>query len=116
MTDRDSGPGPLDHDIGLEARAYAKVLEQLHSAIAGTPEEARVLQMIRSAEYEHVEVTSPDGKIEQIRITLRPDVASSIGTLLQQHAFQSLNVNVKHGKIANIVQEVTIKPQRGTDA
>ena len=109
--------GPLDDGIRRgKPTSDGEIVQQICLVVAETPEEVEVLQMIRSGEYERVEVTSPNGEIETIRTTLRPDAGSPIKMLLQQHPFQNLNLSVRDGKVVNIVQEVTIKPRRGPGA
>lgn len=81
-----------------------------------TPEEAEVLEIIRSGDFERVEVTAPDGKVETIRTTARPGAAARLEDLLTEHEYQTLTVVKKDGQVRNVVQEVTLKPQRNTRA
>ena len=103
--------GRSDDDIRLEAPGYDEVFQQLH-LVDGTPEEAEVLQMIRNGE--HVDFTWADGRMEEIRIKLWPDLDSWVQGLLKQHPFQNVKVNVKDWKVTSIAQEVIIKPRRGS--
>ncbi len=103
--------GPLDDGTRRgQPTLHGEIVQQIRLVVAETPEEVEVLQMIRSGEYERVEVTSPNGEIETIRTTLRPDAGSPIKMLLQQHPFQNLNLSVKDGEVVSISQEVTTSP------
>ena len=99
----------------VQLNAHGRGYEIMHAVRAmqrvRTPEEAMVLDMIRSKKFARVEVESPDGDVSTIRTTTRPDPATKLDQLLVE-PYQRLTVVMKDGKVVNIQQEVTTKPPK----
>lgn len=96
------------HGRGYELMRSARAMAQVR-----TPEEHLVLEKIRSREFTRVEVEMPNGEIETVRTTSRPDPGTRIEALLDT-PYQSLRLTTKDGKVVSIVQEVTTKPRRAS--
>ena len=75
-----------------------------------TAEEYRALELIRSGEFEKVEVLLKDGSISRIRTTARPEEKARITDLLQQHDYQTLTITKTGGEVVSIKQEASLKP------
>jgi len=102
----------LNDPVRLEAHGYGyEILHKIRLLAGGeTPEEAEVLQKIRSGDFDSVEVTAPNGRIEYIRTTSRPNVAARVEELLANHEYTTLTVIKKNGEVARINQEIITKP------
>jgi DNA-binding transcriptional MerR regulator len=93
----------------LHLPAHGRGYEAMHAQTARFGEFA-LLQLIRSGDFEKVEVTTGDGKVKTIRSTRRVDPRVSLDDILRQGDFQSVRVVQKDGKVVSIIQEETIKP------
>lgn len=67
--------------------------------------EAKVLDAIRSGDFEKIEVRMEDGEVQTIRRTTRPHSSTRLGQLLEAHDFQNLTVTMRDGRVATIRQE-----------
>jgi hypothetical protein len=104
--------GSLKDPVQLPEHGHGyELMRELRSSFGvRTPEEFQALQLIRSGDFESVEVVLKDGTISRIRTTARPDEKSQIADLLQQHDYQTLTVTKRNGQIVSIQQEAVIKP------
>jgi hypothetical protein len=101
---------------------HSDVLNQLRSEFGvRSAAEFNALQMIRSGDFQSVEVTAPDGEVETIRATAKPDVTERLEDLLRRHAYQTLTVITKGGRVVHMEQQITLKREeddttfKGTD-
>jgi DNA-binding transcriptional MerR regulator len=97
-------PARIPTDDGDELKKYRLQFG------ATTAEEYEVLQMVRSGEYERVEIVSPNGKIRTVKGTKRPDVSENLQDLLRRHDYQKITVTKRDGQVVNVEQEVLSKP------
>jgi len=88
------------HEIMESVRKMQQVRSQ---------EELLVLEKIRSRDFTRVEVESPDGHVNTIRTTSRPDPKTKLEKLLDE-PYQRVTLVTKGGKVVSIVQEITTKP------
>jgi DNA-binding transcriptional MerR regulator len=96
----------------VHLEAHGRGRELMHLTVgSNTPEEDEVLELIRSGDFEKVEVMVPNGVIETIKTTSRPDVTSRLESLLENHEYQTMHVHRRNGKVVSLQQEVTIKPR-----
>jgi hypothetical protein len=76
-----------------------------------THEEHEVLQIIRSGDYDRIEVVMRGGEIRTIRTDRhfsKPD-QQDIANLIQQHDYQTIRVTTRGGRIVSIDQTVPMK-------
>ena len=97
-------PGDLGKDESEDLKQY-----RLQFGTT-TAEEYEVLEMIRSGEYERIEIVTPNGKIRTVKATKRPDVSEKLQDLLRRHDYQRLTVTKRDGQVVSVEQEVLSKP------
>jgi hypothetical protein len=75
------------------------------------PDEFEVIQLIRSGDYQSVEVVTRDGTVGLTRTkSTRPDLAASMESILDEHDFETVTATKKDGKVVHVVKEVTVRP------
>ena len=77
-----------------------------------SPEEFEAIELIRSGDYESVEIVAPSGKIETLYATARVDPTADLDEIRRKHPFQTLTVKMKDGKTVSVTQQQVIKPSR----
>ena len=77
-----------------------------------TKEECEALKLIRSGDYESVEIVAPNGKIETLYATAQVDPTADLNQIRREHPFQTLTVKMKDGKTHSVTQQKVIKPSR----
>lgn len=75
-----------------------------------SPEELEAIQLIRSGDYESVEIVAPNGKIETLYATARVDPSVDLNQIRREHPFQTLTVKMKNGKTVSVTQQTVFKP------
>jgi hypothetical protein len=76
-----------------------------------TPDEFNVIQMIRSGDYESVEVVTRDGTVGLTRAkSTRPDLVRSMESILGENDFETVTATKKDGKVVHVTKEVTVRP------
>lgn len=90
-------------------RGY-EIMREMRSAFGvESASEFDVLQLIRSGDFERVEIVAPNGKIETIRTTSNPDPGADLDQIRREHPFSTLTVVQRNGKTVSIEQVATIK-------
>jgi hypothetical protein len=67
-----------------------------------SPEEFDAIELIRSGDYESVEIVAPNGKIETLYATARVDPTADLDEIRRKHPFQTLTVKMKDGKTVSV--------------
>jgi hypothetical protein len=97
--------------LPAHGRGY-EILHQLRTMFeTRTPEEHEVLQLIRSGDYDRVEVVMKGDEIRTIRTDRhfsKPDQQDLVN-LIQQHDYQTIRVTTRDGRIVSIDQTVPMK-------
>jgi hypothetical protein len=109
LVDRFLGGGGEAIRLPLHGRGY-ELLAQMAAASVLSPSERHVLGLIRSGEYESIEVILRDGDIKRIKRSKPLDVAAKVQDLIQSEDFQSLRIHVRDGQVVSLEQQVTEKP------
>lgn len=95
-------------------RGY-EILRQLRESVGiRTPEEYEVLQMIRSGDYDKIDVEMKDGEIRTIRTTQQvagPE-RQDLSRLVLEHEYQTLTLTRRDGRIVSIRRTVPRKRTR----
>lgn len=74
-----------------------------------TEEEARLINFIRTRNYERIEVKFQSGKMKIVEGIERVDVDKKIIDILKEQKFQSIEVLQKDGKVVSIVRKIKEK-------
>jgi DNA-binding transcriptional MerR regulator len=97
--------------IRAHGRGYEILREVRQKFGARTPEEFEVLQLVRSGEYDSVEIAMKDGEVRTIRTgrhVAQPD-QHDLTELLRQHDYQTIKVTTRDGRVVSIEQNVPKK-------
>ena len=98
--------------LPAHGRGY-EIMEEIGAQFGvRTPEEFEILQLIRSGDYDRIEITTRNGAVEVIRTTFHPETTARLTELLRAHDFQQLTVTKRDGKIVSVEQVATRKPGR----
>lgn len=90
-------------------RGY-EILREMRSMFGvNSPDEYRVLQHIRSGDFESVEIVMKNGKVRTIRTTKNHKSTESINELLRSKDYQKLTLVTKAGEVVSIQQQATEK-------
>jgi DNA-binding transcriptional MerR regulator len=100
---------PVFRFLPNHGRGYELMSEVRSTFGVRSPEELEVLQLIRSGEYESVEIIAPDGRIETILANAKINPTADLYEILRKHPFQSLTVKQKDGRMVSIQQEAIVK-------
>lgn len=101
-------PDPVhlpDHGAGYD---MVRALRQQFGVRSA--EEFTALDMIRSGDFDKIEIVLKDGTIDRIKTTSHPDVKVRVAELLQQHKYQKITITQREGQVMTIEQEATTKP------
>jgi hypothetical protein len=92
--------------------AIMRLRDQLASG--RSPEEVEVLRLIRSGQFETVEVKLKDGKISTIHTTddLDERMVATLEKVIERDAFQTFTVTAKDGRIVSARRKTSHKPQQ----
>lgn len=99
--------------IPLHGRGY-EIMQEMRAAFGvRTPEEYEALQLIRSGNYERVEIVAPNGKIETLYATARIDPTANLNKIAEEHPYQTLIVRCQDGRTVSVEQTTSHKPSQG---
>jgi len=97
--------------LGLPPLNRPEVGAELMKAQNMRPDEFNAIQMIRSGDYQSVEVVTRDGTVALTRAkSTRPDLAESMESILDEHDFETVTATKKDGKVVHVTKEVTVRP------
>ncbi len=91
-------------------RGYELVHAVQDATTVRGPEEFKALQLIRSGEYESVEVCLRNGTISRFRLTDHADPSLPIEQLVGTAEFQSMLITLRNGKVVTVGRETVITP------
>lgn len=83
---------------------------QRSTTAALTDEETKVLFLLRTGNYDSLEIKRRDGRIERIEATEEVDAAAKIEQLLSEHDFQEITVKEHEGRVARITRTIKTQP------
>jgi hypothetical protein len=97
----------LKDPVALRAHGYDdETVAKIRSLVASeSPAKAEALQTMRNRDLAEIEVTAPNGRVETIRTTSRPDTSTWLEELVANRDHSSLTVIKKNGEVARITQE-----------
>ena len=107
----------LKEPIHLRAhgRGYEILRELRESLGVRTAEEHEILQLIRSGDYDKIDVEMKNGAIRTIRTNrqVTEPEGQDLEDLLRQHEYQTLTVTKRDGRIVSIAETVPRKRRTG---
>lgn len=104
--------GALEEPTELENHGlgYKLLADWRSNALALTPVEKQVLQLLREGHYDSIEITLRNGEVERIRKSKRIDATTRVGDLIKSNDYQQIRLNVQDGQVVLLEQAVTEKP------
>jgi len=99
--------------IRAHGRGYEILREVREKFGVTTPDEFEVLQLLRSGDYDKVEIALKDGKARTVRAgrhVPEPE-RQDLAALVQEHGYQTLKVTTRDGRVVAIEQ--TVPKKRG---
>lgn len=98
--------------LPLHGRGY-EVMQEMRDLLAvRSPEEYEALQLIRSGDYERVEIVAPNGKIKTLYATAKVDPTADLSKIAQEHPYQTLIVTRRDGRTVSIERTTSHKPSQ----
>lgn len=98
--------------LPAHGRGYQIMNDPSYNIGLYSPEELEAIELIRSGNYESVEIVAPNGRIETLYATARVDPTADLNQIRREHPFQTLTVKMKDGKTLSVTQQKVIKPSR----
>lgn len=99
--------------VQIEAHGHAyEIIEWRRKFGARSQEEFEVLQLIRSGDFDSVEIVLTNGQVKTIHAKKHHKNLSieDIESLVVAHEYQTISVTQKAGRVVTVTQDITKKP------